>query len=58
MERAEIISLIGVPISEINNTMYYTWDGKCSFGDFAWYELRIELEDGKVSEITSRWMYD
>lgn len=58
MDRAELINLIGVPISERNNTMEYTWDGKCSFGDFAWYELRIELEDGKVSEITSRWMYD
>ena len=58
MERAEIISLIGVPISEINNTMYYTWDGKCSFGDFAWYEFYIELEGGKASEIKSHWMYD
>ena len=58
MERAEIISLIGVPISEINNTMYYTWDGKCSFGDFAWYGFYIELEGGKASEIKSHWMYD
>ncbi|MBP5696785.1 MAG: hypothetical protein J6X11_09090 [Treponema sp.] len=58
MERAEIISLIGVPISEKNNTMHYTSDGNSSYGDFAWYEFYIELKDGKASKIKSHWMYD
>ena len=58
MERAEIISLIGVPISEKNNTMHYTSDGNSSYGDFAWYEFYIELEGGKASKIKSHWMYD
>ena len=45
-------------MSENGNRMNYTNDGKCSFGDFAWYELDLKLEKGKVVEITSGWMYD
>ena len=46
------------PLYAPDNRFEYTSDGKCSFGDFAWYELCIDFENGKVSKITSRWMYD
>lgn len=52
------IGWIGAPLYAPDNSFEYTSDGKCSFGDFAWYELCIDFENGKVSKITSRWMYD
>ncbi|MBQ3800762.1 MAG: hypothetical protein II837_10745 [Treponema sp.] len=58
MSRDEVIALVGAPLDERNNTIYYTHDGKCPFGDFAWYELSLELEDDKVIGITSHWMHD
>ncbi len=58
MSRDEVVDLVGLPISESNNNMDYTGDGKCSFGDFAWYELYLKLENGKVVDITSWWMDD
>ena len=58
MTRDEVVDLVGLPISESNNNMDYTGDGKCSFGDFAWYELYLKLENGKVVDITSWWVHD
>ena len=58
MTRDEVVDLVGLPISESNNNMDYTGDGKCSFGDFAWYDFSIKLENGKVVDITSKWVYD
>ena len=58
MTREEVIQLIGEPLYERENTMHFTDDGACSFGDFAWYELWIDFEDGKASEIYSDWMDD
>ena len=49
---------VGAVFYAPDNSFEYTSDGKCSFGDFAWYELCIDFENGKVSKITSRWMYD
>ncbi len=58
MDKVEVVSLIGAPLYAPDNSFEYTRDGKCSFGDFAWYELCIDFENGKVSKITSRWVYD
>ncbi len=58
MSREKVISLIGTPLGENNGYMDYTSDGAFKFGDFAWFELLIKLEDGKVSKITSLWCDD
>jgi hypothetical protein len=58
MSREEVISLIGTPLGENNGYMDYTSDGAFKFGDFAWFELLIKLDDGKVSKITSLWCDD
>lgn len=58
MSRDEVMALVGAPLEERSNRMYYTYDGKCSSGDFAWYELCLELEAGELVGITSHWMFD
>lgn len=58
MSKEEVISLIGTPLGERSDYMTYTSDGAFKFGDFAWFELLVKLEDSKVSEITSLWCDD
>lgn len=37
---------------------YYTLDGKCKWGDWAWQCRKINFRDGKVVEVIKRWQYD
>jgi outer membrane protein assembly factor BamE (lipoprotein component of BamABCDE complex) len=37
---------------------YYTLDGKCRWGDWAWQCRKIDFREGKVVEVIKRWQYD
>jgi hypothetical protein len=37
---------------------YYTMDGKCTWGDWAWLGRHMKFRDGKVIEIVKRIYYD
>jgi outer membrane protein assembly factor BamE (lipoprotein component of BamABCDE complex) len=37
---------------------YYTMDGKCKWGDFAWLVRAVYFTDGRVSEIVKRVAFD
>lgn len=41
-----------------NFTLRFTGDGASSIADFAWYELWLEFEDGRLKEIEGTWQYD
>lgn len=58
MSREQVAALIGTPLDENGRCMEYTSDGALQIGDFSWYNLLLEFEDGKVSKITSNWCYD
>lgn len=61
----EVIALIGEPLNgkyadlEETNTFKYTSDAASFWADFGWYELSVKFgADGRLEEITSRWMND
>jgi len=66
MSSRKVEELLGQPLwvepyVEHGNTgevWYYTLDGKCKWGDWAWKCRKIDLRDGKVFEVISRWQYD
>lgn len=39
MSREEVVRLIGEPLREMGSHAFFTGDGACTFGDYAWYDL-------------------
>lgn len=37
---------------------YYTLDGKCKWGDWAWLKRVIRFSDGRIVEVENRIAYD
>jgi outer membrane protein assembly factor BamE (lipoprotein component of BamABCDE complex) len=55
MDTNDVIKLIGQPIGKqgkLTQKWYYTADGKCKWGDFAWLNSNLVIDrDGKVKLI-------
>ena len=62
MKEDEIVSLLGDPLEirkHNENIIYqFTQDGKSIIGDWAWLEVYVIFEDGKVIEKSFKWVYD
>jgi len=63
MSMTEVEQIIGVPLSSWTNKqgitfLWYSQDGKCKLGDFAYLGRGLEVQDNAVSKITSQVMYD
>jgi hypothetical protein len=56
MTMSEVESFMPVPLSVWTNSegrvfVWYTGDGKCRFGDFAWQCRGVHVESGVVQEV-------
>jgi len=63
MPLSEVQSFMPTPLETWTNSegvvrMWYTLDGKCTFGDFAWQNRSISVESGVVTEVTSMTVGD
>jgi hypothetical protein len=63
MTKEYVTALIGEPLdtyTDKEGVMYlkYTQDGKCSYGDYAWFEFQLEFRDNRVVTKRNQWMYD
>ena len=64
IDSAQVISLLGQPLGKqkLDNSQciwYYTGDGKCSFGDYAWLGREVYISaNGKVAQTVKDIYYD
>jgi hypothetical protein len=63
MARDEVIRLLGKPLHEEEKKngavkWYYSADGGCSWGDFAWLARSVFIDEGVVVEVEKRVYYD
>jgi len=64
MSQDEVVTLLGQPLSKISKKRsgciewWFTRDGKCKWGDFAWMARSVMLSNQTVVEIHSMTHYD
>ena len=63
MDTTRVYALIGRPLSiqalsETEELWYYTGDGACSWGDFAWEGREVHFANGIVTQTTTPIHYD
>ena len=63
MLKSQVISKLGAPIEIVTAadgkiSLWYSQDGNCSWGDFAWLGRTVIVQDDKVIDITKQVFYD
>lgn len=63
MKTEEVVRLIGRPLFVVSNedgseTWWYSRDGKCKFGDFAWIGRSVQVRDSQVESTQKKVYYD
>lgn len=63
MQASAVLQLLGPPLDKQlrtndEETWYYSRDGRCSWGDFAWLARTITLREGRVISVEKRVYYD
>ena len=63
MTKAEVTRLVGLPLQtgvtgDGLERWWYSRDGRCPLGDFAWLGRYVELESGHVKTVVARVYYD
>jgi hypothetical protein len=63
MTTNEVSMLLGRPLGVASNqdgsqSWWFTGDGKCLFGDFAWLGREVQIREGKVSGAFKSIFYD
>ena len=58
MRSSELVTKLGRPLEVSKETWWYSRDGKCWWGDFAWNGRAVVVSNDVVVEIVRQVFYD